>query len=277
MGSEVFIDFADDIVARVSTAQGESVLWIHGYTLHSGLWHDLWRRLPDWRHIGIDLPGHGSSPASRKLYSLPSLARSLGKAAIDHGVQHLIGLSFGGTLALQMAAEFPADFRTVVLGSTGLTGGPEDPDARTRYFELMELYRSRGTGPWMTEAWMKSPPNIFAGALSHPCLFKELREAIDQHSWSELSTGLMRQLTDYRQVEYLDKLERIEAAMLLIVGEREMPAFKQSAQLIEAEVADCKSVWIPHGGHLCMLEFPSLASNVISNHLRIHSYTGETR
>jgi pimeloyl-ACP methyl ester carboxylesterase len=277
MDSEILINFADDMLARTSTGQGEGVLWIHGYTLHSGLWRELWNRLPEWRHIGVDLPGHGYTPPSKLLYSLPSLARLIGNAAISQKIQHLVGLSFGGTLALQIAAEFPAVFKTVILGSAGLTGGPEEPEARTRYFELMTLYRQHGAGPWMTEAWMKSPPNIFASASLHPALFEQLREAIGRHTWSEISTGLMRELTSYHQVDYLDHLTHIEAAMLILVGEREMPAFRQAATLIERQVPNSRIVYLPDSGHLCMLEIPSVVSDLIGDHLRFNFRTGELR
>src|SRR4029077_8416311 len=58
-----------------STGSGPTVLWIHGYTLDSSLWADLWQRLPGYRHIGVDLPGHGSSGPVPAGLTLPALAQ----------------------------------------------------------------------------------------------------------------------------------------------------------------------------------------------------------
>ena len=51
----------EGLSARVQPGSGPKVIWLHGYTLNSSVWLPLWRRLPGWTHIGIDLPGHGAS------------------------------------------------------------------------------------------------------------------------------------------------------------------------------------------------------------------------
>ena len=38
---------------------GPAVVWIHGYTMDSSTWEELWALLPGWFHIGVDLLGHG--------------------------------------------------------------------------------------------------------------------------------------------------------------------------------------------------------------------------
>ena len=47
-------------VAVHSVGDGPAVVWIDGYTMDSTSWSELWGLLPGWRHLGIDLPGHGA-------------------------------------------------------------------------------------------------------------------------------------------------------------------------------------------------------------------------
>jgi pimeloyl-ACP methyl ester carboxylesterase len=271
MKFSIVSSFGNGMMARFRAGPGEAVLWIHGYTMHSDLWEPLWRLLPDCRHIGVDWPGHGATPPPTRAYTLPLIAREIGASALVHGVQHVVGLSFGAIIALQIALELPYSFKTVVLGSAGLTGGPEEPHMRDRYLELVRLYRERGAGPWMTAAWMKSPPDIFTGTLANAKLRHDLIAAIDCHSWSELGNGFMRSLTEYRQIDHLDDITRIGSAMLLLIGEGEMPTFRKAAELIQDSAPCCRTVQLPATGHLTLLEAPETVSAIIGNHLLCHA------
>src|SRR5207249_1526599 len=119
--------------------------------------------------------------------------RQLLEIARAEGVRHLVGISFGGIVALQMAIDAPDFFATLVLNSAGLGGGPQDPHAGARNVELTALYQERGPGPWMTTLWMQAPPDIFTGAREHPAVWEALRAAIDGHSWAEIANPRVMQ------------------------------------------------------------------------------------
>ena len=256
----------DGLAARVVDGGGDAVLWIHGYTLDSSIWGEVWERLPGWCHIGIDLPGHGSSEPLPPGATMPELARRVIRFAQDHAVRHVIGLSFGGMLALQMAIEAPDAFATLTLSSPALGGGPENPHAHARNRELMRLYRERGAGPWMTELWMTWPPDIFRGASRHPDLWRRLRSAIDRHAWDELDDGRLHRLTRYPQ--QAQELARVRAPVLLLVGEDDMPSFKRSADLLWRGIGRCERVYCTGAGHLSLLEEASAVCHLVEAHLR---------
>jgi pimeloyl-ACP methyl ester carboxylesterase len=244
---------------------GEAVLWVHGYTLDSTIWAHVWAALPGWRHVGVDLPGHGGSESMVPGESLPALARRLVRLAREYDVRHLAGLSFGGMVCLQMAIEAPETFATVTLSSPALGGGPADPHAQTRNRALGRLFRLRGAGSWMTELWMTSPPNIFLGASEHPELWARLQEIVDRHTWAELADGAMEQLSRYpTQVRELD---RITTNVLVIVGEDDMPSFKRSAELLRRSIGRCKRIYCAEAGHLALLEQTSTLAPIVQAHL----------
>ena len=177
-------------------------MWIHGYSLDSSIWAEIWGLLPGWKHIGIDLPGHGLSRPLLDGEDLPVVAAHVLRVARDVGSRRVIAMSFGAMIAVQAAiADSGALIDSLVLGSPGLGGGPLDRRAQVRNLELARLYRERGPGPWISELWMRSPLEIFAGAARSPALWGRLRAVIDRHQWAELLDPANRQLANYPQPE----------------------------------------------------------------------------
>jgi pimeloyl-ACP methyl ester carboxylesterase len=258
-------EFGAGISAKMVLNSQEKVLWIHGYTLDSSIWKHLWQHLPYWQHIGIDLPGHGASASIENGETLLTLADRIGELAVSKQIYHLIGLSFGGQIALQIAIQFPQFFTTLILASPGLGGGMQDPCAQSRNLELIKLYQKQGPGSWLTEKWMQSPPDIFKGAAQHPHLWQELQQLIEQHSWQELQDNRMNAITNYQQSK--TALSRIQSSTLLLVGENDMASFKRNAELIRRSITTCDRQYIANTGHLCLLESPDTVATLINQHL----------
>ena len=254
------------LALREAPGAGAPVLWIHGYTLDSSIWRRLWDLLPGWRHLGVDLPGHGASPPLAPGETLATLAERIAVLALARGVRHVVGLSFGGMVALQVVAQRPAAFASLALGAPALGGGAQDRHAQARNLELMRLYRERGAGPWLGELWMRWPPDIFKGAARHPELWRELAGAVGRHAWAELADSAMQGLTNHPQPQRA--LRAIRAATLVLIGDEDMDAFKRSAELIRRAVPGCRRLYLPGAGHLCLLEAPDAAAKLLEEHFR---------
>lgn len=253
---------ADGIAARIAPGSKASILWIHGYTLDSTIWEEVWGRLPGWRHIGIDLPGHGASAPAEAGESFPDFAERLAKLALAHDVRHVVGLSFGATVALQMAIQMPRAFASLVLAAPGVGGGPADCHAQTRRRQLRHCYRQRGAGPWMTELWMTSPPDLFKGASAHPPLWERLREIVDRHSWRELETLALERWHQHRQ--QVAEMRRIRTDTLMLLGDDEMAAFKRTGELVRRSLPSCQRCYVPRAGHLAPLELPAIVCPLLA-------------
>lgn len=255
----------EGLALHLSGTEGEGVLWLHGYTLDSTIWSRLWQELPGWRHVGVDLAGHGQSRGLQRDDTLASLAKTIIRIARQHDLRHLVGLSFGGMVALEAAIDAPAIFASLALGSPAVAGGPTDRDAATRNRELSRLYRERGVGRWLAELWMRSPPDIFKGAARDRALWHALAEVVARHRWSELATDQMDRLTTPSQ---LPRLASIACPTLLLIGEDDMPTFKRTAQLLRRAVAGCERVYVPSAGHLGLLEAPAEVAPSLRAHWR---------
>jgi len=100
--------------------EGEPLLLFSGIWGEVGLWDGLLPYLPGFRTIAFDPPGIGRSQMPMFPMTMPALVR-LGTAVLDDlGIEsaHVLGASFGGAVAQQMAISHPNRVRRLVLVST---------------------------------------------------------------------------------------------------------------------------------------------------------------
>lgn len=97
--------------------QGQPLVMIHGWGMHSGVWQPLIKRLSkDYMLYLVDLPGMGSSRPIEP-YHLYNLADEV--AEVIPGVSDVVGWSLGGLVAQRIALNQPDRIRRLVLvGST---------------------------------------------------------------------------------------------------------------------------------------------------------------
>ncbi len=256
--------FAPGLVARARPGPGHPVLWVHGYTIDSTTWADLWSRLPCWTHLGIDLPGHGGSDLLGPGTSLRDLGETLADAALGRGVRHVVGLSLGSMIALQVVLARPAAFETLTMAAPALAGGPVEQAVAVRYLELRDLYRRRGPGPWMTELWMRSPPETFAYATES--LRAQLSAVIDRHSWREFDRPDFGICGFACQFQDPNGLVRAAARLLILIGDRELEAFRKAAAILRDIRPDAQVVELAGAGHLCLLQAPEQSARSMAEH-----------
>ena len=102
-----------------------ALVLVHGLGSAGSIWKTLHPGLEDSFTIyPVDLPGHGAAPLEDEDLDPQALARSIVKTIVDvHGVKnfHVAGNSLGGWIALEMAALFPENVRSVTaLAPAGL-------------------------------------------------------------------------------------------------------------------------------------------------------------
>jgi pimeloyl-ACP methyl ester carboxylesterase len=234
--------------------------------MDSTVWEPLWARLPGFRHVGVDLPGHGRSAPMPPGTTLPGLAGLLAATAAEHRARFAVALSLGTFVALELVATAaPDQIDRLVLAAPAIGGGPATPGAKRRERQLSMLYKLAGTGRHLTDLWMTSPPDIFRGTERHPELRERLRQVIDRHRWTELATGAMRTIAARIHTDAM--LAGIRADTLLLTGAEDMPAYRDNAERLVELLGVCRSVTVPEAGHLCLLERPDVTAVLIRDHL----------
>ena len=97
--------------------QGQPLVLIHGWGMHSGVWQPLVKRLSTkYMLYLVDLPGMGNSRPVEP-YHLYNLADEV--AEMIPGVSDVLGWSLGGLVAQRIALNQPDRIRRLILvGST---------------------------------------------------------------------------------------------------------------------------------------------------------------
>jgi len=93
--------------------EGETIVLLHGWGMHSGIWGDLVESLSaQFRVVSIDLPGHGYSDNGCPL-NLDAVVETI-LAQVDNAV-HWIGWSLGGSIMMHLLARAPERVKSLVL------------------------------------------------------------------------------------------------------------------------------------------------------------------
>ena len=100
---------------------GEPVLLIHGLGSSRADWQPQLAALSRYRVVRYDVRGHGASSRPASGYDLPTLADDAAALirALDLGAAHVVGLSLGGMIGLQLAVSGPELVRSLTIVNSG--------------------------------------------------------------------------------------------------------------------------------------------------------------
>ena len=256
--------FADPL-AVTCAGTGPTVVWIHGYTMDSRIWQYIWPRLPGFRHVGVDLPGHGRSWPMTPETTLADMATAVAVVLEAEDATRMVALSMGTMVAFEIAIRALHPLSRFAVIAPALVGMPAADGTAERYRLLTTLRRAGISGPRLTDLWMSSPPAIFAGLRSNPAAFAEVRRVVADHSWAELAFG--GPAAFYRHPQQVTDLPGSVADMLVVAGDEDMPEFQELGRTLARTVAGAQLVTLPGLGHLPLLECPDRAIPVLREFL----------
>src|SRR5687768_13634771 len=98
--------------------KGEPLLLLHGGLGSTGMFGPLLTKLAETRRvIGVDLQGHGRTTLGTRKINLVDIGNDLAVVLDKLGIKQtdVLGYSFGGGAAFQLAAQHPAKVRRVVI------------------------------------------------------------------------------------------------------------------------------------------------------------------
>jgi len=129
----------DQQVAYWRQGKGQSVLFLHGGRVRARTFRKLLVNLAkEYEVIAPDIPGYGSSPTPKKVWSFVDYADFfddfLAKLNLTNVI--VIGYSMGGGVALNMAARSKRVSRLVLIDTSGLTL----PEVKMSHHDLSRLW-----------------------------------------------------------------------------------------------------------------------------------------
>lgn len=222
--------------------------------------------------ILFDQRGMGQSDKPVSEYTMADYANDAAGILDALGIAsaHVVGFSFGGMVAQELAIRHPGKVRRLVLAGTtsGGAGGSSYPihefldlDPATRARRGLEIMDNSFTPQWQAENPQES------ARLIRERMILGARRADD----AELEAAKRRQLMARAQHDCYDRLHQIQAPTLVIAGQRDGQAPVELAQNLTAGIADARLVIVPGAHHTllggspdaytAMLEFLKAASS----------------
>jgi pimeloyl-ACP methyl ester carboxylesterase len=268
---QVRYDTMEDTFARVHDLKvrirrqenpGTPLLLINGLGACLEAWEPLTRRLKGRDIIAVDHPGCGLSSPPNHIMSMPEIAEFYVDVLGHLGVTKadVLGFSFGGTVAQQMAHEFPENVNSLILAATapGAGGYPADPVTIMTAANPM-----RYVLPLVREM---AAPVIYRGRCGrNPRLFEDELSGWDAHRTTLLGVGA--QIAAFSQWSSLPWLASVTHETLVLGGEEDPMAPVANSRLIASVLPNAELHVIDEGGHLFPFDLPDRAAPLINEFL----------
>lgn len=224
-------------------------VFVHGFANDLHTWDRVWNELgQSAAAVRYDLRGFGRSlPASALPFThAEDLRAILDATAIEQC--DLVGVSMGGSVALNFALDHPERVRNLILISPGLVGW-EWSEAWLQLWQPIVDCARRGALDQAKRMWWEHPlfsttRKIEAGA--------QLYESIMRFTGTQwIGSDRHRRLPPD-----VERLHLLRKRTLLLTGGLDMEDFRLIADLIEASAASVQRIDHPALGHLVHLEDP---------------------
>jgi pimeloyl-ACP methyl ester carboxylesterase len=125
-----------------TTGQGPCLMFIHGFTEHSGIWNDFTKELSSsFKIIAPSLPAHGGSQFPDTGLTMEFMADCIYKIVKEEKVEKLsmTGHSMGGYVLLSFAEKYPQYCKNICLfHSTARADTPNIKENRNRTIKLIK-------------------------------------------------------------------------------------------------------------------------------------------
>ncbi len=243
--------------------KGAPILLIMGLGYPSQMWHRTRPLLAErYRTIALDNRGVGRSDVPPGPYPISVMAADAAAVLDAAGADkaHVYGVSMGGMIAQEFALQYPERVLSLILGCTA-AGGPTAVRAEP---EVTQLLMNRG---------QMSPDEAAEAAIPFIYDAGTPRQRIDEDfavrkDWLPRPEAYINQLMGIFTWEAYSRLDRVQAATLVIHGEADRLVPPGNGKLIAARIPNAKLVLIPHAGHIFSTDQPAAAQAAVSEFLK---------
>jgi pimeloyl-ACP methyl ester carboxylesterase len=198
--------------------------------------------------VAWDTPGSGRSDDPPESFRLSDFADCLAgfTGALGLGTAHVLGLSFGGGLALEFYRRHPEVPRSLILAGAyaGWAGSLRPEEVEMRLQQVLRL--------------ADLPPETFVGtvlsSMFSPSASREVVDAFAANVARFHPAGLRTMARAIAEADLRESLAHIEVATLLLYGGADVRAPLGVAQAMHAAIAGSKLVVLHGVGHVSTLE-----------------------
>lgn len=253
------------MIAYERAGQGPPLIFVHGAAEDSRIWRPQLDGLADeFTVVAWDEPGAGRSSDLPLGFELADFADCLAALieALGLGPAHIAGLSWGGTVVLELYRRHPRLAATLIMIDTyaGWKGSLSAEEIRKRTAGAREMLAAppEDFDPTLPGLFASEPPAKFVPLLSS--ISADVRPAT-----------LGRQLTLMAEADQRDLLPCIAVPALLIWGELDARSPLSVARQFHEAIPDTELIVIEGAGHMSNLDQPQRVNQAVRGFCRAHA------
>lgn len=251
-------------IAYAREGRGAPLVFLHGIGGNRRNWQP---QLPEFASaytcVAWDARGYGDSDDDPPLASFQDLADDLAALIthLDLGPAHIVGLSMGGMIALDLVDRQPAMVASLVLAGSAAGFGPSTPQERAAFLDsrltpLLAGARIADIAPGLMDVLVTANAGAEARAMVLDSLLR-LRPA-----------PYMRALQAFVTTDFTASITRIDRPTLVLVGDDDRVLPPVRSQQLAAGIRGAQLTVIPGCGHLSNIECAAAFNDHLGTFLR---------
>jgi len=213
----------------------------------------------DFQVISYQLRGEDDCFALRRRFALADLVEDLREFLDWCGLERppVLGVSFGGVLALELAARHPARLQALLLQGVGARF------ERGLLQQVASLVLSRyplpSDNPFVNQFF-----NLLFGSRQKP---GPLFEFVTRRCWQTDQGVMDHRFHLVKQFSMDQRYDRVRVPTLLLAGDRDLLVSNESLQDLAAGLAQARLVNLPGCGHLAFVTQPGRVAGEVKEFL----------
>jgi len=237
-------------------AGDEAILFIHGIGASRWMWWQQAHAFSGYQVILVDLPGHGKS-VSTPWVSLADTAEQIARHVIKDRMVHVVGLSLGGHLALELVKHHPGKIRSAFI--SGITVRPMSSQFLLKmqsWLVQRGIRNEHHLARLAREHYQLPPDKVSEFMTNYRLLTRKTYEAI----WKEVM--------QYRLDE---SYSGITTPCMFVAGDQESRSIRESVEIAPRCIPNAEGRLVPDAQHVWSVQKADQFNHMLREWLRHHS------
>ncbi|TNM36180.1 alpha/beta fold hydrolase [Nocardioides albidus] len=254
----------DGIIHVDDTGSGPTILCLHGIGSSSASFAPQREALADeFRILAWDAPGYGRSADVEAGLDLDGYADAAAAVIEQHaagGPVHVLGVSWGGVIAVRLASRHPHLLRSLVVADSS-RGSAVDPDKAAAMRERAEQLAEQGNeafaaarGPRLVSP--AAPPELVDRVVAG------MRDAIRLPGYAQAAEVMAA-------TDLTEELGKVDLPTLVLCGDQDQVTGIAESQALAGGIPDAVFVTLRGAGHLANQESPEAFNAWLSSFVSI--------
>lgn len=243
--------------------KGEPLLLIHGVDSDSRMWDPQFNAFADhYQTIRFDLRGFGkTSMPPGEFETLDEINGMMAALGIESA--HILGYSYGGTIAPSFAMKFPERVKSLILVGPGMIGYEWSEGVSNYFNRFQETYKDKNYEEMMRLLKWKS----IYGPYREQEGFEDICQLLDE-MFMHVVLHAQREGRPISPGDTRKMLSEVKAPTYILVGELDFKDYHNIANIYDLKIPNSIKEVFPNAAHFMNQENPALFNELVLKFLK---------